>query len=160
MHQLVLFIHKQSGPVGNRLYEMIHRHFSDIPQDRCTDSGTLRERLNHPESNEKPVIYLLFADTKDRLNQLRKLCEYFEGKRLILILPDNHQTTRSIGLRLLPRFLTDAKDDFHDLIAVIAKMIGVSFEKRPDSESVGVSQLCDDMRTKAISGIFKKGAIK
>ena len=126
MHQLVLFSHHQSGPQGDRLQEMIRLHFPNIPQEQCTALDMLRERLNHPESNEKAVIYILFADTKDRLNELQQLYEYFEGRRLILILPDNHRTTRSIGLRLLPRFITYSNDSFNDLIAVIGKMIGVS----------------------------------
>lgn len=140
MHQLVLFIHHQSGPDGDRLQEMIRLHFSDIPQEQCADLGSLREQLKHPESNEKPVIYVLFADTKDRLNQLRDLHEHLESRRLILILPDHHQSTRSGGLRLLPRFIAYAGDSYYDLIAVIEKMIGASFEKRPGLEATGVSK--------------------
>jgi hypothetical protein len=140
MHRFVLFIHKQSGPDGDRLQEMIRLHFPNIPREQCAGLGRLRERLKHPESNEKPVIYVLFADTKDRLNQLLGLYEYLEGRRLILILPDNHQTTRSGGLRLLPRFITYANDSFDDLIAVIEKMIGASSEKQPGRETTDASK--------------------
>ena len=155
MHQLVLFIHKQSGPVGIRLQEMIRLHFSNIPQELCPGLSMLRERLMYPESNEQPVIYILLADSRNRLNQLHDLHGHLKGRRLILILPDSHMATRSIGLRLLPRFLSYANDNFYDLIAVIGKMIGVSIDNQPDFEITGVFGFSDSKKTEATRGIQK-----
>ncbi len=123
MIELVLFIHHGSGAPGYALREAVSRRFPGIPRKSVSGVDSLRERLKHPVRAGEQTIYVVLADTPERLSQLQRLKAHLEDKRLLLILPDNRKETRSAGLTLLPRFISYCGDGFGDLAAVLDKMI-------------------------------------
>jgi len=55
------------------------------------------------------------------------LSDWLWDTRIILILPDRDRETITNGLKLRPRFFTYADEDFGEVAAVLAKMLGVAF---------------------------------
>jgi hypothetical protein len=124
MLKLVLFIHQESGQMGDRLKDAIGHAFTTVPQEYCDSIDGLKDCLKHPAPYGAKTLYMVFADTIERLNRLAGLEEYLEDRRLVLILPDNEASTWSTGLKLRPRFLASVHGSLNDVVAVLSKMIG------------------------------------
>ncbi len=71
---------------------------------------------------DRTIVILLVTHQKE-LSLLLSLCSFFEGFKLILILPDRKSQTMSRGHLLRPRYVSYADNDFSDVGAVLEKMI-------------------------------------
>ncbi len=69
------------------------------------------------------TIVILLATHQKELSLLLSLYNFFEGFKLILILPDRKNQTMSKGHRLCPRYVSYSDGDFSDVGAVLNKMI-------------------------------------
>lgn len=79
--------------------------------------------------SEEIKIAVLLAATRQELLDLKSLWPLFEDKRTILILPDGEEETVAMAHSMRPRFISCGDRDFHDVIAVLEKMTGISIEK-------------------------------
>jgi len=123
MIQLILYIHDEADEAGQCMQNGIDQRFQAFPRLICPDLETLKQNLKRPVRYGDLNIFILLADTRDRLEDLHQLHEYFDDKKLLLILPDDEKSTYASGFRLYPRFVT-LKSDFEIyLYEVLEKMI-------------------------------------
>ncbi len=123
MIQLILYIHHQADEAGQRLQRGVEQRFQAFPRLICPDLETLKQHLKRPVRYGDLNIFILLGDTRDRLEQLHQLNDYYDDKKLLLILPDNEQATYASGFRLYPRFVTLKADFEIYLYDVLEKMI-------------------------------------
>ncbi|MCF6246033.1 MAG: hypothetical protein L3J69_01600 [Desulfobacula sp.] len=119
---LILFIHQDSSKKGTTLKKIIDQTFTGIEIQTLQTFNTFKARLKQA-SNYNKEIFVLFADSKKRLNDLKGLIDLLDNKRLILILPDDSKATMSTVHRFFPRYFTYVTDTYTDLCDVISKMI-------------------------------------
>lgn len=68
-------------------------------------------------------LYILFVDSKARLNKLMTFINLLDSRRLLVVGPDEKPETKLKILKLFPRFFTHIQDNYDDLCAVIKKKI-------------------------------------
>jgi hypothetical protein len=81
----------------------------------------LARRLFQPKYTISVAIF--WAATKQDLSDIVSLRDWFDGVRLILILPDDEQDTVRKGHTLFPRFLSFIDSDFVMITSVLKKMV-------------------------------------
>lgn len=124
MIKLVILIHYGAGKTGKRLEKNLREHFSDIELELIDSTGSFYRKLCKPNRGWEQELYIVLADTRERLEKLMGLKKLLDGKRLVLILPGNDKKLLSMGHRLQPRYVSTEKDDFGELTKVLEKMIG------------------------------------
>lgn len=87
----------------------------------CRDLHALRRSLYGSREHLRIAI-LNVADRKE-LEGLVLLREMLSGLRIVLIVPDQDQTTLSLAHRLQPRFLARADGDWDEIRMVLGKLI-------------------------------------
>jgi hypothetical protein len=87
------------------------------------DLKALAQRLRQPMDPD--LIAVLFPRDNAELRELVGIRHLFRDLRLVLILPDNCETTVSRGHVLRPRFVGYAGSDLSDVAAVVNKMKGI-----------------------------------
>ncbi len=83
-------------------------------------------RLNTPEAlmmRRGDLIFLFASDTRD-LDELIAMGNEFTGFRIIIILPDQDNSTDRKSHLLMPRFILSMKDDLNRLETIIDKIAG------------------------------------
>lgn len=78
----------------------------------------------------KTGVAILLIGSRQELERIVSLKEFFRDIRVILILPDRDEQTVATGLNLRPRFFTDIDADFSEISAVLFKMLGVGSRGR------------------------------
>jgi len=119
---LILYVHQDSSKKGSTFKKVIEQNFKGSEIEYFQTFNAFKARLKQVCVYNKE-IYVLFADSKNRLNELARLIDLLEDKRTILILPDNSNETLSIALKFFPRFFTQISDTYTDLCQVLTKMI-------------------------------------
>ncbi len=66
---------------------------------------------------------ILFADTRERLNQINDLTDLCEGEQLIVLLPDQNKETIEQVNRFRPRYFSFSTGPYDDVCDVLTKMI-------------------------------------
>lgn len=122
MLKLILFIHYDSGNKGKLFKQAIGRIDMLNTDNVFKDLNSFKNYLINPYDFKNKEIIVLFADSKARLTKLSAFINLLEGKRLLLVAPDQTPETTSKTLKFMPRFFTYIKDDYDDLCAVIKKM--------------------------------------
>ena len=125
MVSLISLIHCNAGSSGKRLEKTLRERFFNLEFEFYDSNGSLYERLCQPSRYREYEIYILLADTRERLEKLMDLGKLLDGKRLVLIVPGNDKKLLSMGHRLLPRYLSAETENFEELVLVLEKMIKV-----------------------------------
>ena len=120
--KLIFFAHQDASQKGTNLKKVMNQNFMDIDIQFFHTFNSFKERLKRIGVYEKE-IYVLLADSKNRLKEINQLIDLLEDKRIILILPDASNTTLSMAHHLYPRFLTYINNTYDDLCAVLIKMM-------------------------------------
>lgn len=95
----------------------------DTSLEVCTDLDTLSERLRKCTRYVDVHVYVFLADTVERLAKLYTLLPSLEDKKIVLILPNNEQSTYTLGFLMYPRFVTLMQGAYDDLNAVLTEML-------------------------------------
>jgi hypothetical protein len=119
---LILFIHQDASQQGEGLREQMTRFFGENTILMVHTFNALKHILKQPGSCEQEV-YVLLAESPRRLQELFRLMDLLDGRRIVLVLPDDAQTTVSMAHRFYPRFFTYVTTAYDDLCAVLQKMI-------------------------------------
>ncbi len=119
---LIFFIHKDSSKKGTTLQQIINQHFKKVEIQFFQTFHEFKLKLEQVSDYNKE-IFILFADSKTRLDRLTNLLDLFESKRLILILPDDSKGSISVAHQISPRYFTFVNDTYGDLCAVMTKMM-------------------------------------
>lgn len=125
MITLISLIHHEAGLNGKRLEKKLKGRFSKIEQEFYDNSDCFQKRLGQPNFGGKKEIYVVLAESLERLGELLALRKQLEDKRLVLILPENHKTIISMGHRLMPRYVCCEPENHEEVVSVLEKMIGV-----------------------------------
>lgn len=81
----------------------------------------LSDELRRPVLSRRIVI--LFASSKEELEDIISIRELLTDAKIILIVPDANPSTLARGHTLRPRFLCTCNSDFVDIVAVLSQMI-------------------------------------
>ena len=118
---LILFIHEDASNNGELFKKTIDQQFKDLKIDTYRTINSFKEKLKQV-SNYLEKVFILFVDSKNRLDELTSLIDLMERQRIILILPDNSRPVISASHQFYPRYFTFMSDTYSDLCAVIDKM--------------------------------------
>jgi hypothetical protein len=119
---LILFIHQDSLKQGADLKRILDQRFKSVEVSTVQTFNAFKDRLKQISIYDKE-IFILLADSTDRLKQLSLLIDLMEDKRILLILPDDSPIVVSMAHQFFPRFFTYVNDTYEDLCAVLTKMI-------------------------------------
>ncbi len=114
--QLLLYPGGESED-SKRLEVAVHKV---IPKGRIElfkSLADLRERLRTPV--EPDSIAVLAASTREELRQMQLFRRLLTEIFVVLVIPDRKKSTIQLAHLLLPRFLSQKKDDFGDLSKVL-----------------------------------------
>lgn len=125
----ILFIHQDASEKGDALKTVIDRTFYEIKRQTIQTFNSLKARLKKSSGFTGKDIFILLADSGSRLTELILLVDLFEGKCVILILPDESKTTLSMATQFFPRFFTPVSETYSDLCDVLNKMINQENKK-------------------------------
>ncbi len=120
---LVLFIHCDASHQGKVFEKAVS---GCLPETECRIIRTIPEfvvELKKNQGSYEKLLFVLFADSRSRLENLVSLGEMLEGRRIVLILPDESKFTLSRAFKLSPRFYTCISESYDDLCDVINKMM-------------------------------------
>jgi hypothetical protein len=118
----ILFIHQDSLKKGITLKNIIDKNFYGTELQTLHTLNSFKERLKKSIGPSENEIFILLAESQSRLNELTSLIDLLEGKRTILILPDESKATLSMASEFFPRFFTPMGDTYNDLCDVLNKM--------------------------------------
>ena len=85
------------------------------------DMESLIRRLRQPRSDLS--IAVLFAFTREDLEDILSIRDLLRDLRIIILLPDSEEDTVRKGHTLRPRFLTYANGDLEDVGVVLRRML-------------------------------------
>ena len=120
---LVLFIHKDSSKKGTTLKKIIEIRFNDVNIRVLQTYSTLEGRLKKVSGSVDSEIFVLLAESGNRLTKLTALIKLLENRRIVLIIPDESKAIVSCASQFFPRFFTSVSNNYDDLCSVLNKMI-------------------------------------
>ncbi len=120
---LILFIHQDSSKKGEILKTAISQKINGGNLTIVKTFNAFKTRLKESPDFIEKEIFILLAESKNRLTELISLIDLLEGRLIILILPDESKATLSRATHFFPRFFTPVSKTYDDLCDVINKMI-------------------------------------
>ncbi len=118
----ILFIHQDSPKTGKMLKKILDKNCKGGEIKLLQTFNSFKTKLKQ-FPNYEDEVFILFADSNNRLIELTSLIDLLENKRIVLIIPDDSEETVSIALQFFPRYFTFISDTYHDLCDVLNKMI-------------------------------------
>jgi hypothetical protein len=116
----LLFYSSGDDQNNKRLEAAVHEA---IPESKIAPFKRLddfRERLRRPI--EPNSIAVLSASNREELQQMQLFRRLLTEIYVVLVIPDRKKSTIELAHLLLPRFLSQKKDNFMDLSKVLNKM--------------------------------------
>jgi hypothetical protein len=107
-----------------RLEAAIHMVIPESKIERFKRLDDFRERLRRPL--EPDSIAVLSARNREELRQMQRLRGLLTEIYVVLVIPDRKKSTIELAHHLLPRFLSQKKDNFIDLGKVLNKIYRTS----------------------------------
>ncbi len=120
---LILFVHQDASQQGEALQKQMIEYFGENIIQMVHTFNALKYILKQPGGCNLQEVYVLLAESPRRLQELFCLIDLLDGRRIVLILPDDTRTTVSMAHRFYPRFFTYINTIYDDLCAVLYKMI-------------------------------------
>ncbi len=117
------------SPLSRKLFQVIEELRLEKRSEICRTIRELTGKLRYPE--ERPRVGVIMAPNRKDLSDVLSIRELLHTLRVLLILPDSEYETVSLGHTLRPRFLTDKRSSFADLVEVLRKM-GNAGAPKPD----------------------------
>ena len=87
------------------------------------NTNALKHHLKQGGHLSGQEIFVLLAETRQRLEEFISLADLLEDNRLVLVVPDNAPETLSRAQLLFPRFFTSVSERYDDLCSVVKQMI-------------------------------------
>ena len=119
---LIFFIHTDSSENGETLKRIMRQMFDTLEMEVYQSFNSLKAKLKQA-SNYSGEIFILLAESKSRLNELTSLVDLMDGRRILLILPDESELTISMAHQFFPRYFTFVNETYQDLCDVLIKMV-------------------------------------
>ena len=116
----LLFYSSRDDQTKKRLEAAVHKVIPESKIEFFKRLDDFRERLRMPI--EPDSIVVLSASNREELQQMQVLRELLTEIYVVLVIPDRKKSTNNLAHLLLPRFLSQKKDNFIDLSKVLNKM--------------------------------------
>jgi hypothetical protein len=116
----LLFYSSGDDQNEKRLEAAVHTVIPESKIERLKRLDDLRKRLQRPL--EPDSIAVLSASNREELQQMKLLRGLLTEIYVIVVIPDRKKSTIELAHLLLPRFLSQKKDNFIDLSKVLNKM--------------------------------------
>lgn len=116
----VLFYSSGDDQNNKRLEAAVHRVIPENQIESFKKLDDFGERLRTPI--EPDSIAILLAANRDELQQMQLLRGLLTEIYVVLVIPDRKKSTIELAHHLLPRFLSQKKDDFSNLGKVLSKI--------------------------------------
>ena len=116
----LLFYSSKDDQNKKRLEAAVHKVIPESKIELFKKQNDFRERLRmliEPDS-----IAVLLASNREELQQMQLLRGLLTEIYVIVVIPDRKKSTIELAHLLLPRFLSQKKDNFMDLSKVLNKM--------------------------------------
>lgn len=113
----LIYFAPQGNGRGAELREIVQQSLPRAELEGCEDTETLCALLSEPGAGETVTVAL--TRNRGELEALGLLRDLWQRHRLILLLPDHHPETVSLGHRLRPRFLGFADSDVANVGAIL-----------------------------------------
>ena len=120
---IIAFVHRLSGLAGRRIQKALRGsglnsscHFYDSFE--AFSSFLHHRHYSHERDRE---LYVLLADTPERLKRFGDFEKELRDRWFLLVLPDDHRVTITQGHELRPRYVTTVGGGFDDVVAVLHK---------------------------------------
>jgi hypothetical protein len=118
---LILFVHQDASREEEILKKKMAQCFGENTIQVYHAFNALKHLLKQPGGYHQE-IYVLLAESFGRLQELFSLIDLLDGRRIVLILPDDVPATLALAHRFYPRFFTYITTGYDDLCAVLLKM--------------------------------------
>ena len=116
----LLFYSSGDDQNKKRLEAAVNKGIPEIKVELFERLDDFRERLRRPL--EPDSIAVLSASNREELQQMQLLRGLLTEIYVVLVIPDRKKSTIELAHLLLPRFLSQKKDNFIDLSKVLNKM--------------------------------------
>ena len=116
----LLFYSSGDDQNNKRLEAAVHKVIPKGQIELFKRLDDFRERLRTPI--EPDSIAVLSASNREELQKMQLLRGLLTEIYVVLVIPDRKKSTIELAHLLLPRFLSQTKDDFVDLSQVLNKM--------------------------------------
>ncbi|MCF8109487.1 MAG: hypothetical protein K9J81_10890 [Desulfohalobiaceae bacterium] len=123
MIRFVLYVHRDSGAEGQALEQAVQTRFASVQREVCPDLESLGAALKKPVAYGDLTLYVLLADTSERLEELEQLIEYLEDKKILIVMPDMEKSSFVATFRMRPRYITQRSKTFADICDVLEKLM-------------------------------------
>jgi hypothetical protein len=120
----LLFYSSGDDQTEKRLEAAVHKVIPERQMEFFKRLDDFAERLRRPI--EPDSIAVLSASSRDELQQMQQLRGLLTEIYIVLVIPDRKKSTLELAHLLLPRFLSQKKDNFIDLGKVLNKMYRTS----------------------------------
>jgi hypothetical protein len=120
----LLFYSSRDDQNKKRLEAAVHKVIPESKIELFERLDDFRKRLRMPI--EPDSIAVLTASNREELQQLQMLRGLLTEIYVVLVIPDRKKSTIELAHLLLPRFLSQQKDNFRDLSKVLEKMYRTS----------------------------------
>ena len=120
---LIVYADTQSESEGQRLLQALLGVSGNYESELSTDFDSLKRRLKQVHHYRDLHVYVLLADSRDRLERLHSLGNLLEDRKIVLILPDDTRSTYAKGFQMYPRFVTLMPGGYEELCAVMTEML-------------------------------------
>jgi len=120
----LLFYSSEDDQNKKRLEAAVHQVIPESQIELFKRLDDFRERLRRPV--EPDSIAVLSASDREELQQMQLLRGLLTEIYVVLVIPDRKKSTIELAHLLLPRFLSQKKDNFLDLSKVLHKMYRTS----------------------------------
>jgi hypothetical protein len=120
----LLFYSSGDDQNRKRLEAAVHQVIPESQIELFKRLDDFRERLRMPVEPES--IAVLMASDREELQRMQRLRGLLTEIYVVLVIPDRKKSTIELAHLLLPRFLSQTKDNFTNLGKVLNKMVQAS----------------------------------
>ena len=116
----LLFYSSRDDQTKKRLEAAVRKVIPESKIELFKRLEDFRERLRNPI--EPDSIAVLSASNREELQRMQLLRGLLTEIFVVLVIPDRKKSTIELAHLLLPRFLSQTRDDFMDISKVLNKM--------------------------------------
>lgn len=131
---VVLYFSPEAEGPGRELQEVLRNDLPEIQVEIFTGFEELVTGLQRPEA-EPLVVVLVIADRAE-LEEFLPLRPVLANTRVILVLPDLDDETRSLAERLNPHYVGSVEEDFVEVATTIDEFLRDQRVSAPESETL------------------------
>ena len=124
---MTLLLYAREDDIGRRLKERIQGLTLSHAMESFETIDRLIQRLRQPVDGFSMAVIL--AGNRSELTKILNVGDLLGNLKIIIILPDRNPDTISAALKLHPRYMSYADEDFLDVSMVTGRMLQRSYSE-------------------------------